>query len=129
MTSPEFVKLKSTEAQGIVLDWMVAKALNPENPQHGWDSGKGKPAWLPYSTDGGLAMKVIDDACIELLVSNRHENMREAIFPGRGEDAPTAFGPNSAIAGMRAFVLGTLGAEIEVPMEIIEQAGEAAKLA
>ena len=122
-------KIKVSEASGLVLDWLVAKALglgyrNDEKygpmcfrPQthpgvvH-WDS---KP--LPYSTDWSQGGPIIEREGIWVSDPSGdvlHPRQWGALLKGTMHDTR---GPTPLIAAMRCFVASRLGDEVEVPEE------------
>ena len=122
-------KIKVSEASGLVLDWLVAKALglgyrNDEKygpmcfrPQthpgvvH-WDS---KP--LPYSTDWSQGGPIIEREGIWVSDPSGdvlHPRQWGALHKGTMHDTR---GPTPLIAAMRCFVASRLGDEVEVPEE------------
>ena len=100
------MKIKTTELQGAVLDWAVAKcelgeAINEIDDPHF------------YSTDWALAGPIIEREKMTLewtgedwMAYIRHDE--------------EYFGPTPLIAAMRCYVASQLGDEVEVPDELKE---------
>ena len=119
------MKIKVSEADGAVLDWLVARAEGKELYYFADDPFKKDP-WLMVnniadqplhsftpSTDWGQGGPIIE---------------REGIAIGEGEEAWWAFsswrseegsrGPTPLIAATRCYVVSKLGDEVEIPEEL-----------
>ena len=98
------MKIKVSEAQGAVLDWLVAKC----------DVGAeficeiGDPHF--YSTDWSQGGPIIEREGIELLCESL--GFRWVAIPQKG---PEWRGPTPLIAAMRCYVASKLGDEVEIP--------------
>lgn len=122
------MKVKVSEASGRVLDWMVAVAANVEidedNEPIWFDEADGAPVneyrpvrFTPstnWSQGGPIAERErIDRTCI-----NGTEYMWMATVYVGGSKVQ-AYGGTSLEAAMRAFVIGKLGYEVDVPEELL----------
>lgn len=113
--------MKTSELQGIALDWAVAKCAGRElhrsrsgrwmtarygefNPRHG-------APWYSPSTDWRQGGPIIERERIEL----EHDGFAWWARITADEDF---HGPTPLIAAMRCFVASKLGDEIEVPKEL-----------
>ena len=100
------MKLKTSELQGAVLDWAVAKcevgdAINEIDDPHF------------YSTDWALAGPIIER---EGITVRRYTDALWDASIGRLDYV--ADGPTPLIAVMRCYVASKLGDEVEVPDEL-----------
>ena len=100
------MKLKTSELQGAVLDWAVAKcevgdAINEIDDPHF------------YSTDWALAGPIIER---EGITVRRYTDALWDASIGRLDYV--ADGPTPLVAAMRAYVASKLGDEVEVPDEL-----------
>ena len=113
------MKVKVSEASGIVLDWMVAKSLPDDTWRVYFDEDTGEklchddweiPEFSP-STDWAQGGPIIEREKLEL----RHANtgMYASYLKG-----PTWFGPTPLIAAMRCFCDSRLGETVEVPDDL-----------
>lgn len=109
-------RIKVAEAADGALDWMVAKALNPADPQHGWDAVKGKPVWTPYSTDWSQGGPIIER---ERITIRYWTNMALIYAFMPHDDDEWEEGLTPLIAAMRCFVASKLGDEVDVPDELV----------
>ena len=98
--------MKVSEATGLALDWMVAKAI-----------GDYKPVAVPaYSTNWAQAGPIIERESIQLTPDEFH-NMWCAFMTNEGVGYEY-WGPTPLVAAMRCFVASRLGDEIEIPEEL-----------
>jgi len=107
------MKIKTSEATGAVLDWLVAKCEGTTHLFDAHDVGR-----LNYSTDQALGGPIIESMLAAgLLLQARPETNRWAA----SVDTPNRFhhGPTALVAAMRCFVTSKLGTEVEVPDELI----------
>jgi hypothetical protein len=121
------IKIKTHDLTGVALDWAVAKcegSVNIDASGLPWlpdesPNEYGEAVWFKPSTNWAQGGPIIEREFIELTTTNRsNEELWEAIFPGRGEDAVVQYGPTLLIAAMRCYVSTKLGDEIEIPKEI-----------
>lgn len=111
--------IKVSEAQGPVLNWLVAKcAGHSAYKKHTglYAKGTGK---LNYSTEwsqGGPLMER-DLICVVKWDDNTRQFHAECHKP-YANPAPTS-GPTQLIAAMRCYVVSKLGDEVEVPEELL----------
>ena len=104
------MKIKTNEASGIVLDWMVAKC---EGIQDSEFVRAHMDAW-PYSTDWAQGGPIIEREKIRLTpIANPDEWC--AMHP----DSAAVYAPTPLIAAMRCYVASKLGDEVEIPNELI----------
>ena len=111
--------MKTSELSGIALDWAVAKCLG-----HTKFYNYGSYIRIPIqptglltfcpSTDWELGGPIIEREQIDLAVSQNGEWLAST-FP-----AAEKFGPTPLIAAMRCYVASKLGAEVEIPDELME---------
>lgn len=97
------MKIKTNEASGPALDWMVAKAI-----------GDYKPVAVPaYSTDWAQGGPIIErELCdMELL---HDKTWRAFMWVSEGQ-VQIGVGATPLIAAMRCYVSSKLGEEVEVP--------------
>ena len=102
------MKLKTSELQGAVLDWAVAKcelgeAINEVDDPHF------------YSTDWALAGPIIER---EGITVRRYTDALWDASIGRLDYV--ADGPTPLTAAMRCYVASKLGDEVEVPDELLQ---------
>jgi len=118
------MKVKVSEASGIMLDWLVGKAL-----------GEYRPVTVPsYSTDWSQGGPIIDREKIATqpyrIIGTTESGKEIDEFDGWQaltlskrywmSGAKTHFGPTPLIAAMRCYVTSKLGDEVEVPDEFLE---------
>ena len=105
------MKLKTSELQGAVLDWAVAKcevgdAINEIDDPHF------------YSTDWALAGPIIERERIGFKYTGTAMEF-VAWVNGELSTVNDQHGPTPLIAAMRCYVASKLGDEVEVPDEIL----------
>lgn len=100
-----------SEATGPVLDWLVAKCEGHIRPDGGTYAGEwqGRAGYRP-SSDWALGGPIIEREFIGLVPGKTQWFSHGSI--------PT-FGPTPLIAAMRCYVVSKLGAEAEVPEELL----------
>ena len=116
------MKVKVSEASGIVLDWLVATAEKPVG---------GYKAWVQVNLDRGLVPAGVhaDDWLTGGPIIERErisiDLFRDGWYAVRGaqedhyyRDTPQAAGPTALVAAMRCYVASRLGEEVEVPDEL-----------
>ena len=119
------MKIKVSEAEREVLDWMVSMIVENSRKFPIWLDGK-PSSYAAYSTDWAQGGPIIEREEINLLKRDdnpwhgyayrfgRHKKMR-------GKRNCTIFsehGPTPLIAAMRCYVASKLGDEIDVPEEL-----------
>ena len=106
------MKIKTNEASGVVLDWMVAKC---EGIQDSEFVRTHMDAWS-YSTDWAQGGPIIEREKIGSL----HEARGVWSASTKWEDpAKVFYGKTKLIAAMRCYVASKLGDEVEIPNELI----------
>ena len=95
------MKLKTSEAEGEVLDRLVAQCEG--QVYHG-------PAWTKYSTDWAQAGPIIEREKINLgsVLCEGQEFWTATMYLAESE------GPTPLVAAMRCYVASKLGEEVEV---------------
>lgn len=137
------MKIKTNEATGPVLDWLVAAALNA---QHGEDRvikvcrrESGTPAWIERenypgsapiyhrfapSTDWQQGEPIIDRDNIAhspsaTADSDEAHRWAAEMRDTAGKRIAKCYGPTPLIAAMRCYVASKLGEEIDIPDELL----------
>ena len=106
------MKIKTSELAGAALDWAVAKC---EGIQDSEFVRTHMDAWL-YSTDWSQGGPIIEREKIGSL----HEARGVWSASTKWEDpAKVFYGKTKLIAAMRCYVASKLGAEVEIPNELI----------
>lgn len=125
------MKIKTNEASGVALDWLVAKCKGGFDLAPGprmlaiydiWD-GSGVPSGrFRPSSDWSQGGPIIDQEIYELV--RCQSGSRGVVFweAARGfeDDADHArtIGPTPLVAAMRCYVASCLGDEVEIPDEL-----------
>jgi hypothetical protein len=121
------IKIKPQDLTGAALDWAVAKCEGDVSFGLTCEGTKRtallciENTWRKFSASQNWAQggPIIEREFIELTTTNRsNEELWEAMFPGRGEDAVVQYGPTPLIAAMRCYVASKMGDEVDVPEEI-----------
>jgi hypothetical protein len=107
------MKIKTNEASGVVLDWMVAKC---EGIQDSEFVRTHMDAW-PYSTDWSQGGPIIEREGIT--VSKTSHGFWEAYKRPASATENYQADSDALIAGMRCYVASKLGEEVEIPNELI----------
>ena len=102
------MKLKTSEAEGEVLDRLVAQCEG--QVYHG-------PAWTKYSTDWAQAGPIIEREYISVL--SWLVGAWKARTTANDGTEYICEGPTALVAAMRCYVASKLGDEVEVPDEIV----------
>lgn len=102
------MKLKTSEAEGEVLDRLVAQCEG--QVYHG-------PAWTKYSTDWAQAGPIIEREYISVL--SWLVGAWKARTTANDGTEYICEGPTPLVAAMRCYVASKLGDEVEVPNEIV----------
>ena len=111
--------MKVKELEGTALDWAVAQIVFPEWIEEQYN--KGKPSDLMFddgeyflpSTDWGQGGPIIEREFIALGYGPNDG------WIGMDMDGNYYFGPTPLIAAMRCFVATHLGAETEIPEDLL----------
>lgn len=132
------MKVKVAEASGPVLNWLVAKCENPNDPRDGrptfWlhpnnpklvcqitynheTNPKGYELCL-YTTDWGQVGPIIDREDIELCSAAGHHESAKIMAVWKNN--VFGFGQTNIVAAMRCYVTSKLGDEVEVPEELVK---------
>ena len=111
------MKIKTNEATGPALDWMVAKCEGL-TAEHGWTAveifnaervGEGRH----YSTDWAQGGPIIERELIDIQpLGNQYNGVQWRACGGW-------ISPTPLIAAMRCYVASRLGDEVEVPNELL----------
>ena len=112
------MKVKTFEATGVVLDWLVAKCEGVKVEKimglSLWSSNN----WEMYSTNWAQGGPIIEREGITVSRFNTYPDW-EAIMHETDDNLLTiAVGPTPLIAAMRCYVTSKLGVEVEVPDEL-----------
>jgi hypothetical protein len=113
------MKIKTTELQGAVLDWAVAKCEGLVN-EDGLDVGFIRDGVFTPSIDWAQGGPIIEREGIATWFE-RYEDEDAGLpcwFAAKYGEREYP-GPTPLIAGMRAYVASKLGDEVEVPDEIL----------
>ena len=113
------MKIKTSELTGAALDWAVAKC---EGIQDSEFVRTHMDAW-PYSTDWAQGGPIIEREKIDLnhyrLADKTAMWEASGSIGAKGAGYLYAVGPTPLIAAMRCYVASNLGAEVEIPNELI----------
>ena len=123
------MKVKTNEASGVVLDWMVAKCEGVGVDTPDFDL-RYMDAW-PYSTEWSQGGPIIERWIYKLFknvggtytaqIKTRAPYYSPTYDADIGMDVvTTASGPSPLIAAMRCYVTSKLGDSVEVPNELLE---------
>ena len=104
--------MKTSNLTGAALDWAVLFARNPSVARL-FSVTHCLPA--PFSTEWAIGGPIIEEQCIDLYQSGIWS--AEIV---KGTDVIHAEGPTPLIAAMRCYVASRLGAEVDVPEELME---------
>ena len=120
------------EAEGVVLDWLVARAegmesrveyapLSCANLYYYTEQGEGYFDWIP-TRDWTQAGPIIESHAISLNFDNDPGYLWAAWTPAPLRDEAEAFGYGNSmlIAAMRCYVISKLGDQVEVPEELCQ---------
>ena len=108
--------MKTSELTGAALDWAVAECEGHDFPAADAFCGIFNP-----STDWAQGGPIIERELIDIRHIRSTTMYWEAWTPApEQEDGETsAVGPNPLIAAMRCYVASKLGAEVDVPKELL----------
>ncbi len=115
------MKIKVSEATGLVLNWLVAVA-------NGWQETYSAEALLKVaqdyspSTDWALAGPIIEREKIDCIADpNGKDVWMGQLYATRlgGQCVKRGYGPTPLIAACRCYVASKLGDEVEVPEELL----------
>ena len=114
------VKIKTAEAIGPALDWLVAKCEGNliTFDEHGCESG----SWEKYSSRWSKGGPIIErELCVATLARLNSGEWRVQAPYNRTEDreGDYFYGPTALIAAMRCDVTSKLGDEVEIPEELV----------
>ena len=133
------MKIKTSELQGIALDWAVGKCVGVHHESFIAAQSFKEHAYQ-YSTGWAQGGPIIERERIDL---NRFSGQwaarlwagwREIEYPQGGAEHAAAYrsrkvsqsieqqGPTALIAAMRCYVASKLGDEVEIPAELMEAA-------
>jgi hypothetical protein len=106
--------MKTAELNGAALDWAVTKC-------EGFDHSVTSSGWgmWGWATDWAQGGPIIEREGIGLL---EQDGYWDTIDNGRGWVSCLLSGPTPLIAAMRCYVASVLGADVEIPEELLEQA-------
>lgn len=128
------MKIKTNEASGPALDWMVAKCEGythlRRNP-HRFSSerelimapprasyGPVLLADLAFSTDWSQGGPIIEREKIDIFNQNNGKTGAIEMATAKNPHPAPYFGPTPLVAAMRCYVASVLGTEVEVPEEL-----------
>jgi hypothetical protein len=109
------MKIKTSEATGATLDWLVGCALDAYIPC----------AVPEYSTDWAQGGPIIEREFMDVEVTPCSPDQGAPYDTWRAwkhndnADATVVCGPTPLIAAMRCYVVSKLGEEVEVPDELV----------
>ena len=120
-------KVKVSEAEGLILNWLVGMAKGYELSLYGVDPSirAGVPGlgviapWRPsyYWNQGGV---LIEEECLDISCNPAGFWSSSAPLPNSHKEWwAMAYGPTPLVAAMRCFVITKLGEEVDVPDELI----------
>jgi hypothetical protein len=117
------MKVKTSELQGVALDWAVAKCEDEEvrlikgQLETRWTENGWKP-----STDWSLAGPIIEREGVCMVFSPKDARGAWYCVMGKNRFLSPDFegsGPKPLVAAMRCYVASKLGDEVEVPDETV----------
>lgn len=119
-------KIKTSEATGAALDWLVAKCEG-KKPRTIQEDHTVTLVFIDdfntarYSTDWAQGGPIIEREELDLCnyTSRRVSKVAELWLSTKGVNDYRAAGPTPLIAAMRCFVASKLGDEVEVPEELL----------
>lgn len=108
-------KVKTSELQGVALDWAVATIEQHEAITAHWSFGL-----LPaFSTDWSQGGPIIEREISDLVINGEGEGRVHAYINSNKENEICRWGKTVLIAAMRCYVLSKVGDESNVPEELI----------
>lgn len=117
------MKIKTSELEGVALDWVVAETLGHKIILRGKKRAEiwlpGIPRYVPcpgYSTDWAHGGPIIEREKISVKAQQPDWAAYIAICDGLTDRM--LFGPTPLIAAMRCYVASKLGDEVEIPEEL-----------
>ena len=121
------MKVKVSEASGVVLDWLVAKCegkvVNDAYRSHqGLIRGMWGAVKLRYSTNWAQGGPIIERERIFVKPMLTRQSWRSYVVPESGQGIRgSQYGDTPLIAAMRCYVASKLGDDIEIPKELIAE--------
>lgn len=115
------MKIKTSQATGAVLDWLVAKAEEPIGGYKAWvqeDFDKGGLVAGTRADDWLTVGPIIEREKIDLLAYMERDGLSMA-WRAVMKDVKAQYGPTPLIAAMRCYCCSKLGDEMEVPLEVV----------
>lgn len=125
------MKVKTAEATGKVLDWLVAKAEGRKPSAYGGvvratahpNFPNSPPMYGPemkYSTDWAQGGPIIDREEIMFHAGEARGTLRAYLRrTGYGLPGCSWAGPTHLVAALRCYVISELGEEVDVPEELL----------
>jgi hypothetical protein len=120
------MKVKTSELQGVALDWAAAKCEGRKEPELLNDFATAWFTWgnVHYSTNWAQAGPIIEreGIAIDCIRCNGNiDGWQAANMVANDEnwDAGVQYGPTPLVAAMRCYVASKLGDEVEVPDETV----------
>ena len=113
------MRVKVSEASGVVLDYLVAKCEDLHTGIDGfWTTAVLEQEENPfrYSTDWALGGPIIES--IDIARFNTYPDWEATMNETDNNPFATAVGPTPLIAAMRCYVVSKLGEEVEIPDEL-----------
>jgi len=117
------MQVKTNEATGRVLDWLVAKAEEPIGGYKAWvqaDFDKGIPVAGIRADDWLTGGPIIEREKIAVDILAFNDQWTACKKQPAFTPACRMSGPTPLIAAMRCFVASKLGDEVEVPDELAQ---------
>ena len=119
--------MKTSELTGAQLDWAVAVCKNLEThpPQKGMKIAVRNVEWEPWwvftpSTNWAQGGPIIEQESMTVGKQVHRDEWSAESFYGEGISvAHIGFGPTPLIAAMRCYAISKLGAEIDIPEELV----------
>lgn len=111
------MKIKTSEATPMQIDWLVAKCECEPSGNYIFDGVLYPHLLTRYTIDWAQGGPIIEWEKIALIPPNERIDEWEAVHPERMHDEQ--YGPTPLIAAMRCYVASKLGDEVAVPKEMI----------
>ena len=121
MAGANGMKIKTSELEGIALDWAVGKTLGLGDETLDpitWMETAHPSRCYSYSTDWSQGGPIIEHACIGLDHYPDDHPQGGEWGALTNEGTVGSFGPTPLVAAMRCYVASKLGDEVDVPDEL-----------
>ena len=106
-------KIKTSEAIGPVLDWLVAKCLGADVSDPEWALTDDER----FTTDWAQGGPIIERE--KITVRHIGRSIEGELWDAAYDEGEEAEGPTPLVAAMRCFVASRLGETVEVPEELL----------